>query len=153
MKISAASIAVAALVLSMLTGARVFADDMSGMNMGTEGHGVHPPQRYTSQRPKNDADQKRVDLLAATLRDSLARYKDFHRAEAAGFKPFHPEHARDLVHFTRAWYAIKAAFTFNPADPTSLLYRKTPEAATKPRRTATLPAAFSIPNSSAGWST
>ena len=32
-----------------------------------------------------------------------------------------------IVHFTRLWYGVKAAFTFNPAQPTSLLYKRTPD--------------------------
>jgi len=60
------------------------------------------------------------------LQHALAKYKDYHVAEADGFKPFHPEiKAQKVVHFTRSWYGLKASFTFNPDEPTSLLYQRT----------------------------
>ena len=46
---------------------------------------------YSSERPKSDADQHRADELVATLQTALAKYKDYHVAEADGYKPWHPE--------------------------------------------------------------
>ena len=46
-------------------------------------------------------------------------------AEADGFKQFAPQVKNQRVyHFTRNWNAVKAAFSFDPAEPTSLLYTK-----------------------------
>jgi hypothetical protein len=83
--------------------------------------------KWSDLRPANAADTARADKLVEELRTALAKYKDYHVAEAAGFKPFHPEFKTPVVHFTKRWYAIKAVFTFNPTEPTSLLYRHTPD--------------------------
>jgi hypothetical protein len=81
---------------------------------------------WSDPRPANPADQARAAKLVATLQTALAKYKDYRVAEADGFKPFHPEFKRQpVVHFTNGWYALKAQFTFNPAEPTSLLYQRT----------------------------
>jgi hypothetical protein len=82
---------------------------------------------YSTLRPKSEADQHRADELVATLQTALAKYKDFHAAEAAGYKPWHPEMKQPIVHFTRMWYGFKAVFTFNSSEPTSLLYKRTPD--------------------------
>ena len=83
---------------------------------------------FTSLRPGNDADEARAAVLVTDLQHALAKYKDYHVAEADGFKPFHPEiKAQKVVHFTRSWYGLKASFTFNPDEPTSLLYQRTPD--------------------------
>lgn len=82
---------------------------------------------YTDLRPANDADKARAAVLVTDLQHALAKYKDYHVAEADGFKPFHPEFKQQkVVHFTKNWYALKAAFTFSPTEPTSLLYERTP---------------------------
>ena len=81
---------------------------------------------YTDLRPANAADEERADKIVAELKQALAKYQNYHAAEAAGFKPFHPEfRAMKVVHFTRTWYGVKAAFVFNPDEPTSLLYERT----------------------------
>lgn len=83
---------------------------------------------WTKPRTATKPDQERAAELVDTLRTALAKYKDYHVAEADGFKPFHPEFKRQaVVHFTRTWNAIKASFEFDPANPTSLLYRRTPD--------------------------
>ena len=46
---------------------------------------------YTDLRPANDADKARAAVLVTDLQHALAKYKDYHVAEADGFKPFHPE--------------------------------------------------------------
>jgi hypothetical protein len=81
---------------------------------------------FTDLRSANDADKARAAALVTALQRVLAKYKDYHVAEADGFKPFHPEIKQmKVAHFTRNWYALKAAFTFNPTEPTSLLYERT----------------------------
>jgi hypothetical protein len=83
---------------------------------------------YTDLRPANDADKARAAVLVTDLQHALAKYKDYHVAEADDFKPFHPEFKQQkVVHFTRNWYGLKAAFTFNQTEPTSLLYERTPD--------------------------
>lgn len=106
-------------------------DDMSmhDSHMGME-HGAMKNMAlhmtWSDPRPPNPADQVRAAKLLATLRVAIAKYKDYRVAEADGFKPFHPEFKRQrVVHFTNWWYAVKAQFSFNPAEPTSLLYQRT----------------------------
>jgi hypothetical protein len=154
MKRSHLTIIIAAAIVPMLFFVQTSrADDMGSMDMGgmthqkmpEEGenagsmdqmmsseHMEHDPMMaahmgYTTPRPKSDADQHRADELVATLQTALAKYKDYHVAEADGYKPWHPEMKQPIVHFTKMWYGLKAAFTFNPAQPTSLLYKRTPD--------------------------
>jgi hypothetical protein len=147
----------AALALTLALSAPAFAHDMKGMDMGAAsgsssmndgamdampdgpemdhdmhmGHGdmknMSRHMAYTDLRPANDADNARAAVLVTDLQGALAKYRDYHVAEADGFKPFHPEFKTPVVHFTRNWYGLKAAFTFNPSEPTSLLYQRTPD--------------------------
>ena len=80
---------------------------------------------WSETRPATDADRTRAAEIVKTLRTVLARYKDYHVAEADGFKPFHPEIPQNIYHFTRWQNGLKAALVFDPAEPTSLLYKKT----------------------------
>jgi hypothetical protein len=83
---------------------------------------------FTDLRPANDTDTARAAVLVTDLQHALANYKDYHVAEADGFKPFHPEFKQQkVVHFTKNWYGLKAMLTFNPTEPTSLLYERTPD--------------------------
>jgi len=82
---------------------------------------------YTDLRPVIHADKKRANEILAELQRALAKYQDVHAAEADGFRPFHPEFKQPVVHFTRKWNGLKADFVFNAAEPTSLLYQRTPE--------------------------
>ena len=147
-RISAVKIA-AALSVTLALSATALAQDMKGMDMGggdmsemSDGaemdHDMHMGNgnmknmalhmAYTDLRPANDADKARAAVLVTDLQHALAKYKDYHVAEADGFKPFHPEFKQQkVVHFTRNWYGLKAAFTFNPTEPTSLLYERTPD--------------------------
>jgi hypothetical protein len=81
---------------------------------------------WSDARPATGTDSERAAQIVKTLQTALARYKDYHVAEADGFRPFHPEFRQDVYHFTRWRNGLKAAFTFDPAQPTSLLYKKTP---------------------------
>jgi hypothetical protein len=106
--------------MSMMTMRDMHMDhDMSMGNMAQH-------MTYTTLRPENAADRKRADEVVDQLKLKLAKYQDYHAAEAAGFKPFHPEIKQmEVVHFTKYWYGLKAAFVFNPEQPTSLLYERT----------------------------
>ena len=140
----------ATLAVALTLSARALAQDMTGMDMnghdmsemsdGAEmDHDMHDTHMengdmknmslhmaFTDLRPANDADKTRAAELVTDLQHALAKYKDYHVAEADGFKPFHPElKQQKVVHFTRNWYGLKAAFEFNPTEPTSLLYQRT----------------------------
>jgi hypothetical protein len=80
---------------------------------------------WSDMRPATDADRERAAEIVKTLRAALAKYKDYRVAEADGFRPFHPEFPQKIYHFTRWQNGLKAAFEFDPAKPTSLLYKKT----------------------------
>jgi hypothetical protein len=100
----------------------------SDTHMGGGGKNMSLHMSFTALRPTNEADNARAAALVSQLQHALAKYKDYHVAEADGFKPFHPEiKQQKVVHFTRSWYALKAEFTFNPLEPTSLLYQRTPD--------------------------
>ena len=135
-----------ALSVALAISASAFGHDMKGMDMSghdmsqmsdddgmdhdmhmgggnTKNMSLH--MAYTDLRPGNDADKARAAVLVTDLQHALAKYKDHHVAEADGFKPFHPEFKQPVVHFTRNWNGLKAAFTFDPNEPTSLLYQRT----------------------------
>jgi hypothetical protein len=143
---------IGAMVAVFIAVGSVAADDMGSMDMGGMTHQMAPNESeatgsmdrmmssemmehdpmmaahmgYTPVRPKQEGDQKRADGLVSTLQTTLAKYKDYRVAEADGYKPWHPEMKQPIVHFTKWTYAIKAAFVFNPAEPTSLLYKRAP---------------------------
>jgi hypothetical protein len=99
-------------------------NQMSGGNMSDDMH-MSAHMRMTSLRPANPADQRRADAIVATLRQSIAQYEDYHAALADGFHIFAPNVPQKIYHFTSGANAVRAQFTFDPARPTSLLYRKT----------------------------
>jgi hypothetical protein len=86
-------------------------------------HGAH--LKLTGRRPLTQEDQRRAEEILATLRQSLEKYKDYRVAISDGYQPFLanlplPEH-----HFTNYRLGAQAAFLFDAAQPTSLLYRRT----------------------------
>ncbi len=81
--------------------------------------------RMTPMRPRTVADSVRATAIADTLRAALARYADPAAAERAGFKLFAPQIKNQKVfHYTNWKYALGAAFRFDPAKPTSILYKR-----------------------------
>ena len=121
---------------------------------------MNPHMRMTPSRPATHADSVRARALVDTLRAALAKYRDVKVAEADGFRMFAPQVKRQRVyHFTRNRNALKAAFTFDPAQPTSLLY--TEDAAgtftlvgamyTAPRRATEAELDARVPLSIARW--
>jgi hypothetical protein len=115
--------------------------DMSGMQHGSEQNpdaakaandamsdhdmdmGAH--MFMTDLRPANAADQKRAAEVLAVLRPAIEKYKDYRVALAEGFQIFLPNVPQPHYHFTNYAYAFEARGEFNPAHPTSLLYKKT----------------------------
>jgi hypothetical protein len=72
-------------------------------------------------------DSARAAKVAGTLRAALMHYRDTAAAVADGYHMFLPEVKEQRVyHFTNSWRAVQEAFRFEPARPTSLLYRKEP---------------------------
>jgi hypothetical protein len=93
------------------------------MTMGEHAHNAH--MRMTAPRPQTPEDAARAKEIADQLRASIAKYKDFHVALADGYKIFLPNLPQPEYHFTNYMNGFLEAFKFDPARPTSLLYKKT----------------------------
>jgi len=88
-------------------------------------HGDTPHMHMTAPRPQNAEDQKRAEEIVEQLRAGIEKYKDYHVALNDGFKIFMPNVPQQEYHFTNYANGFLEAFTFDPARPTSLLYKKT----------------------------
>jgi hypothetical protein len=118
--------------------------DMSGMKMdggGADAMGAmsddemdheHMPRMaahmvWSNSRPPSKEDQERAEKIGATLAAAIDKYQDYRVAERDGFKPppwkFKPRQS----HFTNRRNALRAIFEFDPARPTSLLYKPLPD--------------------------
>lgn len=95
-------------------------DDMHG-----DMHMAHDPHMYmTSLRAPSAADSARAAALVSEMRAALGKYRDVRAAEAAGFRPFLPNVPQAVYHYTNRMWGFEEAFRFDPAKPTSLLYRR-----------------------------
>jgi len=91
-----------------------------------------PHMLLTPMRPATPADSARAAAIADTLRRAIVRYADVRVAEADGFQLFAPKvKQQKVLHFTRYAWAARAVFSFDPAKPTSLLYRREPDGSLK----------------------
>jgi hypothetical protein len=113
---------------------------MPGMDMGDEQanekaavHDMTPGHHdarglhlfMTSPRPQTPEDVQRANEIVEQLRAGIEKYKDYHVALADGYKIFLPRLPQPEYHFTNYLNGFLEAFTFDPARPTSLLYKKT----------------------------
>ena len=113
---------------------------MPGMNMGDEQanekaavhdmtgghHDAHSLHLFmTSPRPQTPDDVQRANEVVEQLRAGIEKYKDYHAALSDGYKIFLPNLPQPEYHFTNYYNGFLEAFTFDPARPTSLLYKKT----------------------------
>ncbi len=105
--------------------ARAANDAMSGHDMGMGGMDMNPHMFMTELQPKAPGDNRRAEEIVEILGKSIAKYKDYRVAIADGYQIFLPKVPQQQYHFTNYKNAFAAAFVFNPAHPTSLLYRKT----------------------------
>ena len=91
-----------------------------------EGHhmemGAH--MKMTALRTPQPGDAEKAQLVVVAARGAMEKYKDYHVALNDGFRIFHPEVPQKQYHFTNFRNAFKAAMSFNPDIPTSLLYEK-----------------------------
>jgi hypothetical protein len=101
-------------------------DDASSHVMNSmEGHmDMGPHMKMTGLRQFKPGDTARARAIAKESRKASEKYTDYHIALADGYKIFHPEIVQKMYHFTNYGFALEAAFHFNPAHPTSLLYEK-----------------------------
>jgi hypothetical protein len=88
-----------------------------------DGHNAH--LFMTPTRPQTPEDAARASEIVAQLRAGIDKYKDYHVAPNNGYKIFLPSLPQPEYHFTNYVNGFLEAFTFDPARPTSLLYRKT----------------------------
>jgi hypothetical protein len=80
---------------------------------------------YSSARPLTAADSIRAAHVINELRQAVAKYQDVKVAEADGYKMFAPQiKNQPQYHFTKGWNAVRNQWGFDPARPTSLLYKK-----------------------------
>jgi hypothetical protein len=93
---------------------------MPGMDMA-----ANPHMFMTELAPKQPGDDRHAQEIVDTLGKSIAKYRDYKLALAEGYHIFAPNVPQPIYHFTNNRNAIAEQFTFNPARPTSLLYKKT----------------------------
>lgn len=113
---------------------------MPGMDMGDEksseraavqdmtpGHtDAHSQHMFmTSMREQTPADVQRANEIVTQLRAGIEKYKDYHAALDDGFRIFLPNIPQPEYHFTSYRNGFLESLTFDPARPTSLLYKKT----------------------------
>ena len=83
-----------------------------------------PHMTLTPLRPATAADSSRAAALVRQMRAALERYRDVRAAQADGFRQFLPNVKQPVYHFTNRRWALAEMFRFDPAKPTSLLYRQ-----------------------------
>jgi len=93
------------------------------MTPGHHNHSLH--MHMTAMRPETPEDAQRAQEIVTKLRAGIAKYKDYHVALNDGFHIFAPNIPQPEYHFTSYRNGFLESFTFDPARPTSLLYKKT----------------------------
>lgn len=83
-----------------------------------------PHMTLTPLRPGSRADSTRAAALVTAMRAALGKYRDVQVAQADGFRQFLPGVPQPIYHFTNRRWALEEMLRFDPAKPTSLLYRK-----------------------------
>jgi hypothetical protein len=122
------------LVLTVSTSAPALrAQSMQGMEMSSAAaamSGDEMPMSHmtmTKLAPMRAGDAARAAAIADTVGRAIEKYGDYHVALDEGFTIFLPKIPQRIYHFTSRANAIRSQFAFDPARPTSLLYRKTVE--------------------------
>jgi hypothetical protein len=88
-----------------------------------DAHSVH--MHMTAMRPQSSEDAAKAKEIVTQLRAGIEKYKDYHVALNEGYKIFLPNLPQPEYHFTNYVNGFLEAFKFDPARPTSLLYKKT----------------------------
>src|SRR5713101_49190 len=88
-----------------------------------DAHSQHMTMTATREQTPEDTD--RAKEVVAQLGAGIEKYRDYHVALNDGFRIFLPNIPQPEYHFTSYRNGFLEAFTFDPARPTSLLYRKT----------------------------
>ena len=93
--------------------------DMARCIMATGAHAhdlAPPPDAEMNNAPRRSTEK---------LRAGIEKYKDYHVALKEGIQDFLPHVPQAEYHFTNYANGFLEAFTFDPARPTSLLYKRT----------------------------
>jgi hypothetical protein len=98
---------------------------MSHDAMGHHHHQMGPHMYMTSLRPATPQEWAKADAIVDQLREGIDKYKDYRVALADGYHIFLPNLPLPEYHFTNYWNGFLESFSFDPARPTSLLYKKT----------------------------
>jgi len=99
-------------------------DAVSAMSGGRDhNHDLH--MYMTTMRKQSPEDVQRANEIVEQLRAGIEKYKDYHLALNEGYRIFLPNLPQPEYHFTNYKNGFLEAFTFDPARPTSLLYKKT----------------------------
>ena len=107
------------------------AQEMPGMDLSSSASamsGDEMPMSHmtmTKRTPMRAGDAARAAAVADTVGRAIEKYRDYHVALGEGFTIFHAEVPQKVYHFTSKSNGLASLFTFDPARPTSLLYRKT----------------------------
>jgi hypothetical protein len=90
-------------------------------------HHMHenPHVRLTRRWPERPGDRERAAAIAAMLRSTLERFRDYRVALSNGYEIFMPELPQAVYHFNNYMEGLAETFRFRPDQITSLLYRKT----------------------------
>ncbi len=93
---------------------------------GAMSGGTMPMAHVTTTKlaPARAGDDARAAAIVDTVRGAIEKYRDYHVALADGFVIFMPMIPQRVYHFTSRQNAVRSIFSFDPARPTSLLYRK-----------------------------
>jgi hypothetical protein len=98
-------------------------ESMGGHDHGDMNSKFH--MELTPTRPPTREDSAQAERVLAELREAISKYRDTAVAAADGYKMFMPNvKIQRIYHFTSGRRAFAEAFRFNPAKPTSLLYRR-----------------------------
>ena len=88
-------------------------------------HGSNPHMTMTPMRPLAAGDKQKADEVVSQLKAGIEKYRDYHVALNEGFRIFAPSVPQPEYHFTNYGNGFLATMKFDPARPTSLLYKKT----------------------------
>lgn len=101
------------------------ANEKAAVSDMTHTHHPNAHMTLTAMRPQTPEDVQRAKEVVAQLRAGIEKYRDYRVALNDGYKIFMPNVPQPEYHFTNYVNGFLEAFTFDPARPTSLLYRKT----------------------------
>jgi hypothetical protein len=103
--------------------------DMNGVDMSAMGPSMAAMECHmyvTPLRAKQPGDEEKAKAVIAAVKATMDRYTDYKKAIADGYIQANPEVKQPQYHFNNDANAKEADQHFDPARPSSLLYRQTP---------------------------